>query len=374
MKLVVTDTGLCWNHKHPALKQYAKDVIVICINGEKVTDKYKCIVSPYKFENHLGLADVSILSDRFKKLQDIKDDILECIDEEEDCLFLTDQEPDSLFPYLLVKDEEYSYCRMHLWTMSPLILFPKRKKNAFYEALYDLRKPSSLLLFNTDAYLDEMCAAFGRSLMITDFFDSCSNKMGELLPKVIFEIENNLKEKEQAFFDFSTNRYIEIHDSYDQILQASGFKREEDFIVPELIDDTMGFLRAVEYPDNDATTKDLVEQLYPRINGTKICRKLKEMRIALAKANGLFYEPVNCPADGPCAGTCPKCDEEICNLLAQIAHIPEEKRIYPFFEITPEKFFKGSGSPDSRIVAKDYYNRDMLPGLPIFLREVKNDE
>ena len=373
MKIIVTDSGLCWNHNHPALKLYAKDVIVICLNGEKVTDEYACIVSPYKHEAHLGLAEISILGEKFKSLKAVEEDLLDCIEEEEDCLFLTDQEPDSLFPYLLVSEGEYSSCRLHLWAMSPLTAFPKRKKAVFYEALYDLKKPSSLLLFNTDAYLRVISSSVGTSLSGKDFFDRCSNKMGEFLPKVISEIENSLKEKDRAFFDFGTNRYIEIHDSYDQILKVSGLK-EEDFIMPDFIDDTMGFLRAVEYPDKDSETKDLVEKLYPRINGTKICKKLKEMRIALAEANGLFYEPANCPADGPCAGTCPKCDEEICNLLVQLLQIPEEKRIYPFFEITPEKFFKGSGVPDSKIVEKDYYDHDLLPGLPIFFREENKDE
>lgn len=369
MKIIVTDSGLCWNHKHPALKPYAKDVTVVCLNGEKVTDEYECIVSPYKHEAHLGLADISILGEKFKSLKAVEEELFEMIEEEEDCLFLTDQEPDSLFPYLLVRNEEYSSCRLHLWAMSPLTLFPKRRKTAFYEALFDLKSPSSLLLFNSDEYLNEMCAALGSSLTMTAFFDSCSNKMGELLPKVVSEIENSLKEKDRAFFDFGTNRYIEIHDSYYQILEASGLKEEEDFIMPDLIDDTMGFLREVEYPDNDSETKDLVEQLYPRINGTKICKKLKEMRIVFAEANGLSYEPVNCPADGPCAGTCPKCDEEILDLFAQLIHVPEENRIYPFFEITPEKFFKGSGVPDSRVVEKDYYDNDLLPGLPIFFSE-----
>ena len=38
-------------------------------------------------------------------------------------------------------------------------------------------------------------------------------------------------------------------------------------------------------------------------------------------------------------------------------------------EIIPEKFFKGSGVPDSRVVEKDYYDNDLLPGLPIFFSE-----
>ena len=48
MRLVVTDIGLIWNHGNPILKKYKDIVLVVCLNGKKVTDAYECFVSPYK--------------------------------------------------------------------------------------------------------------------------------------------------------------------------------------------------------------------------------------------------------------------------------------------------------------------------------------
>jgi len=49
MLIFVSDEGGFWNHKNPILEKYADCVIVICLNGEAVTDKYKCIVSPFLY-------------------------------------------------------------------------------------------------------------------------------------------------------------------------------------------------------------------------------------------------------------------------------------------------------------------------------------
>lgn len=45
MRIFVTDEGRCWNHENPILEKYAECVVVVCLNGKKVTDKYKCIIS-----------------------------------------------------------------------------------------------------------------------------------------------------------------------------------------------------------------------------------------------------------------------------------------------------------------------------------------
>lgn len=50
MYIVVTDCGHFWNHENPILKKYKESVIVVCLNGKKVTDEYRCFVSPYKME------------------------------------------------------------------------------------------------------------------------------------------------------------------------------------------------------------------------------------------------------------------------------------------------------------------------------------
>lgn len=65
--------------------------------------------------------------------------------------------------------------------------------------------------------------------------------------------------------------------------------------------------------------------------GKAICETLKQLRIDIAKANDIEYHPTTCTHKGPCSGTCPKCEEELAYLTAEI-----EKRqaagIEPNFE------------------------------------------
>ena len=46
-------------------------------------------------------------------------------------------------------------------------------------------------------------------------------------------------------------------------------------------------------------------------NGKKICERLKVVRKQIADANDIPYEITECPHQGPCAGTCPKCESEL---------------------------------------------------------------
>ncbi|MBP5346503.1 MAG: energy transducer TonB [Bacteroidales bacterium] len=46
-------------------------------------------------------------------------------------------------------------------------------------------------------------------------------------------------------------------------------------------------------------------------NGKKICAHLKVVRKQIADANDIPYEIHECTHQGPCAGTCPKCESEL---------------------------------------------------------------
>lgn len=45
--------------------------------------------------------------------------------------------------------------------------------------------------------------------------------------------------------------------------------------------------------------------------GKKICKTLKEIRLQVARANDIPYEPTECKHKGDCTGTCPKCEQEV---------------------------------------------------------------
>ncbi len=50
MKLIVTDTGTIWNEDNTFLRSYKDIVLIVCLNGKKVSEKYDCFISPYNGE------------------------------------------------------------------------------------------------------------------------------------------------------------------------------------------------------------------------------------------------------------------------------------------------------------------------------------
>lgn len=54
------------------------------------------------------------------------------------------------------------------------------------------------------------------------------------------------------------------------------------------------------------------------MTGKEKCNLLKQIRKEIADRNGIAFEPAECNFQGNCSGTCPKCDEEIRYLDAQI--------------------------------------------------------
>lgn len=53
--------------------------------------------------------------------------------------------------------------------------------------------------------------------------------------------------------------------------------------------------------------------------GKEICKMLKEIRRQIAKANDIEFVTSECKHKGNCAGTCPKCEEEVRYLEEQLA-------------------------------------------------------
>jgi TonB family protein len=54
-------------------------------------------------------------------------------------------------------------------------------------------------------------------------------------------------------------------------------------------------------------------------HGKEICRTLKQVRLDIARANGIEYVPAECHYQGECLGTCPACEGELRYLEQEIA-------------------------------------------------------
>ncbi|MBR2147317.1 MAG: hypothetical protein IJ925_07860 [Muribaculaceae bacterium] len=46
-------------------------------------------------------------------------------------------------------------------------------------------------------------------------------------------------------------------------------------------------------------------------HGKSVCNTLKQIRLNVARANGIDYVPTPCSHKGDCAGTCPACESEV---------------------------------------------------------------
>ncbi len=53
--------------------------------------------------------------------------------------------------------------------------------------------------------------------------------------------------------------------------------------------------------------------------GKSICNTLKQIRLDIARSNGIDYVPSPCNHDGDCAGTCPACESEVEYLEKEIS-------------------------------------------------------
>lgn len=331
MVIFVTDAGMYWNHETPILEKYADCVVVVSVYGKKVTDKYKCIVSPYK-QVGMGCDNYSIQSLKYKTLESIKEELRNTHTYHDDILFLTDTAPESLYPYLILKDTDKSNS-LHLWCMSPWKMEPIRRRKAHRELLHDISNLNSLLYIDNDM----IWKSLDKKATIKDLNFYCQNLFAEMLPQVIYEIDTKINHSKKYYYDLKIGRYIEIDNSYESLIKAKPIKKEiAEAFIPETKRLTEGILSLNPPPDIADRRKEYTQKLSPRLDGKKVCEELKKMRKSLADANGIKYKIVDCPSKGPCAGTCRQCDKELRYLQEQMEKIPEEKRVYPQHKLDRE--------------------------------------
>ena len=355
MIIFVTDEGRFWNHENPILERYADYVVVVCLNGHAVTDKYTCVVSPNRL-NGLGMIGESGLRGKLHALESVKRNLRNCYSYHDDLVFLTDGEPASLLPYVVLREGE-KYNRMHLWCMPPWKFEGLNKRNTYFKLLGSLDKLNSIHYIDADAYLN----AFDKSTKISEVALKCQEWLNDLLPRALYEIDHILSGRKHYYFDEKVRRYISTNQSYFELIDAEPIKNDEiEAYRPVRRGGTIGMLLFPKHPDPGRNSKDMVEQLYPRLDGKKVCEHMKKLRVQLARANDIPYEPVSCPSTGPCAGTCEQCDMELRYLQEMIQKKDEKERIYPKEE--------SAYRPDEKPFPKPKAEEEHLMG---FLRATK---
>ena len=156
MYIVVTDCGFFWNHENPILKKYKESVIVVCLNGQKVTDEYRCFVSPYYGDmmgQMFGRVPPAFEREEFKVLKEHSDELMRQFGPHEDILFLTDYSEESCYPFWVLYNKK-SYSSYHLCSLSEYPLY-----KGFTERIHsghDLAYLQSVFMVQMDSLLNIM--------------------------------------------------------------------------------------------------------------------------------------------------------------------------------------------------------------------------
>ena len=330
MILVVTDTGIIWNHENPFLKKYKDIVIVVCLEGEKVSDEYECFVVPYKTFG-LGMDSYGIENRRLRALASMAAELNSRFSYHDDIVFLTDSEPSTLYPYFVLKDIA-EYNRKHLVASSPLKIEHWVRRQGYQELTADMSKLDSVLFYDMNQMVDE----FKKSTSIMGFYSAVRDELGKMMPCFLNGIHH--MHESPCYFDFSSMQYVLLKNGFNDIdstdtanmdksSSAVDFPLQREYC-------TMGIILPPHYPEEGSDIKEAIERPVSRLDGKSICNMLRNQRIQLAKANNIPFESVECPSIGPCAGTCEKCDAESAYLRDEMSKIPEDKRVYPWFDPT----------------------------------------
>ncbi|MDE5699435.1 MAG: membrane receptor RagA [Lachnospiraceae bacterium] len=327
MQIIVTDTAFIWNHENPGLEQLKDSVLVVCLEGKPVSDQYECFVSPYK-QIGMGVDHFGAESQRYKALESVADDLNRELGYHDKILFLTDGNPESLYPFHVIKDRN-AFNSLHLCTISPWRFEGKRRIKAHRELLSDLSRLKSILYIDSNDYLSRISQK--DKVYMKDLMQWVSDDYAALLPRVINGIQDM---QEQSYFDFTSRSYVPVGEGFDCIDLAKAADE-----IPEIKGplcrkwSTLGAVTPQLYPAEDDNIKEEIERVHARIDGKSVCNYLRQLRIELARANGIEFFSEECPSVGPCAGTCAKCDQEAAYLRDQLANIPESERIIPAFEL-----------------------------------------
>lgn len=82
--------------------------------------------------------------------------------------------------------------------------------------------------------------------------------------------------------------------------------------------------------------------------GKYVCKYLREIRVDIAKLNGIDYAPAECDHQGECSGHCPACDAEVKALYDKLKELKQNGVVikFPRFKnlckdagIPPEEFY-----------------------------------
>ncbi|MDE5825895.1 MAG: hypothetical protein K2H91_14630 [Lachnospiraceae bacterium] len=255
MRIIVTDTAFIWNHANPILEQFKDIILVVCLEGKRVSDQYECFVSPYLLwrHNEMGIDKFGIESKKYKALEYVADDLKHALGYHDKILFLTDGNPESLYPFYVIKDKNH-FNSLHLCTVSPWKFESDRRIKAHKELLSDLSQLESILYINSNDYLRKL----DKQVIMEELMQQVSDDFAALLPRVLNGIQNM---KERSYFDFASRSYVPIDKGFGCIDLTKAVNEVSEINVPLYREWSIpGKIIPPKYPREDDRTKEVIEK------------------------------------------------------------------------------------------------------------------
>lgn len=317
MRIIITDTSPVWRWDDPVFEQLKDELLIVCLNGLRVSMKYECFVNLFDKNASLGFP---YSDDMYTGLQSVATDLFELLKDEDDILFLTDDEPKSLLPFYVIKDlmkNEKHRCRIHVCAISPDNYKLADTQKIYNKFMADLSGITSLL------YYDSNIREMKTEVAYCNYFN--------VLPFVIDGIH---KMTVKSIFDWRKMAYVPYGADFSGVIDLTANIENTEKEEAKFRDmfSKMFMVLGEEWPYEDriiaSDIKDITNMPI-RKDGKQICNYLKSLRCELAKANGIELNITECDNDGPCAGTCPKCDAEATFLRKELKKLPEDKRVIP---------------------------------------------
>ena len=324
MKIFVTAIGLIWDLNRALLEPYSRDLFVVRFDKKHGLDvegatAIECGIP----DAGLGLVSSSGYdSPYYRRLLSKRKELEMLLDDEDEVLVLGDTSVESLYILKVLQQSITKSIHLHLWTVTPFMFESGNIIEKYKYLLKDLNSINSVTI--TDP-LKLIAGENNDSMSLGKCTDMVCQALKESFDKHIKTI-SSLNHEEKYFFDYHNEKFISVDEDI--------FSWSDNNGVVSLR--TMGILAPNEMITNDVDYDEMVRRIkqpVPRIDGKEICNRLKELRKAYAEANNIPYSPKTCSYEGPCAGTCEHCDDE----LDTLSQKRNGTKVFPQFDISCDK-------------------------------------
>lgn len=366
MKIIISLPDFLWDIKMDCFSEYQNDIILLQF------EKMQEVIPVFSIDVHvescsLGQGPGTDRGERqYIEVKKHLTEIINYISKEEDVLVLADTNPQGVIIFdLLRRVADGKNFKLHFWGIVPFRFESRIRKLKYLELLYgNGGRVKSMYIKEADDYLKTI----DRRTTMPQVLKMIKEDFELKFPFILDEISRQ-EQGNTYFFDNQSNQYVD----------ALVNDKEKNCEFEDLLRTKEGWIPTYR---PFAIDKELIEQPVIRGNGKEICRKLRDLRQEFAKANKIPFISKECSHEGPCAGTCAKCDAELKYLYKMMEEKGLEKRCYPHVEIEKEAEAEHSSTVSSkhmmgylRIRDKSQKIKTELPGIqiPEFLIKRKID-